>query len=162
MRKAKYSAKSVHLPNASRIGFDVTIARPGSWVAFYQNGIPPVMSETSGRQNIGRVLGRIDKTPDDGLEDCSGWLAVMTLNAVASGAYIRWVNPKWVTHCLDKPPAALLAWITGEDWPSLSADIPRLIAMALHGTCSEQVIETRNDPKKPYNCRDEYVAQFIL
>lgn len=86
----------------------------------------------------------------------------MRLNENMSHAFVNWVNPRDVTLCIDKPPKALLTWITGDDWPMRAADIPRLIAMSEHGTCSEDYIDSRNDRQKPYNCRPEYVEQFIL
>jgi hypothetical protein len=153
VRRAKYSAKKVYLPNASTLGFGVRYAKPGSWITWETDGCAP---------NTGRVLGRIDETARDGLENCDGWLAVMALSRDMGHAHVRWVNPADVYQCQESPPAALLAWITGEEWPTHRRDIPRLIAMSEHGTCSNEYIASRNDPAKPYNARPEYVAQFIL
>jgi hypothetical protein len=149
MRKAKYSAKKVYLPKSSRIGYGVTYAKPGHWI-------------TWGERCNGRVLGRIDESSRDGLENCDGWLAVMSLGEDLTHAFVRWVNPAEVTSCRETPPAALLAWITGDEWPKTAAGIPRMLAMAEHGTCSDHYIAARNDPSKPFNARTEYARQFVL
>lgn len=46
-----------------------------------------------------RVLGRIVDISADGLEDCRGWLAVVTVDSGMAGGYERWIRPEWVTHC---------------------------------------------------------------
>lgn len=156
MRKAKYSAKKVYLSRASRIGFGLTHAKPGNWVRFVSHNY-----NGSRNSHVGRVIGRIDETDRDG-ENCAGHLAVMQLSDDATHAYVRWVDPAHVLDCYEKPPRALLQWITGDDWPKSGTDAPRLIAMAEHGTCSETYIASRQSPDKPYNARPEYVAQFTL
>jgi hypothetical protein len=156
MRRAKYSAKKVLLRKASTIGYGMHYAKPGNWVTWNE--------EESG-QRTGRVLGRIECAAYEiglGTEDCKGWLAVMQLSDDATHAYVRWVNPDWVQTCYEQPPAKLLAWITGDDWPKRAADIPRLLAMQHYGTCSEEYIEQRNDPDKPYNKNPEFNAHYVL
>lgn len=152
MRRAKYSAKKVYLPNASRLGFDTSIARPGSWITYLL-----------GTQHVtARVLGRIDETPRDGLEDCSGWLAVLRLNDGADEAFVAWVDPKTVIRCHNRPPRALLAWITGDEWAKRGSDVAFYIAMSQHGTTCDRYIESRHDPERAYCRRPEYVDQFNL
>jgi hypothetical protein len=166
MRRAKYSAKKVRLPNASLIGYGVYYAKPGYWVTW---GDP--LQDDSKAHRIGRVLGRIECAAYDtgkGALDCMGWLAVMQLSDDLTHAYVRWVDPAWVQVCYEQPPAQLMAWITGDDWPKRATDIPRLIAMSEYGSCSESYIADRNNPDKPYNGRngtisaDEYNAQYVL
>jgi hypothetical protein len=154
MRKAQYDMQRVICKNASCIGYSSNVAKPGYWVSWRDgaNAAGPL---------IGRVIGRIAKTDGQG-NDCAGFLAVMSLGMEATHAWIRWVDPADVTACYEKPPADLLAWITGNEWVKNKGDIARMIAMSEHGTLSESFIATRNDPSKPYNSRPAYVAQFIL
>jgi hypothetical protein len=163
MRRAKYSAKKVRLPNVPFFGFNVQHAKPGYWVTWAKGGVA----------HSGRVLGRIDQAEFNGQdrEPVTGWLAVMALSEHMTHAFIRWIDPAWVTECAEQPPRALLDWITGTDWPTRGADVGRLIAMCEHGTTSEQFIATRDDPAKPYNDRtsidgrerrEYYIRQFIL
>ena len=166
MRKAKYSAKKVRLPNASTIGYGMYYAKPGNWITW---GDP--QEDGSKQHRCGRVLGRIECAAYEiglGTQDCAGWLGVMQLSDDMTHAYVRWVNPDWVEVCHEKPPVQLLDWITGRDWPKQGKDVARLIAMAHYGTCSESYISQRDDPEKPYNGRnglisaDEYNAQYVL
>ena len=152
MRKAKYDLRKVICPNSSCIGFSNNTAKPGYWITWKTD-------ET--HYGIGRVLGRIAKTDHDG-SDCAGYLAVMALFMESTHAGVRWVDPREVTTCYEKPPADLLAWITGADWVKNAKDVARMVAMSEHGTTSDDYIATRNDPDKAYNARPEYVAQFIL
>lgn len=153
MRRAKYSAKHVRLPHASTLGFDVTVAKPGYWIMWTEEG----------QTHVGRVLGRIDEAErGEGLPDCKGHLAVIALACDLHHAHVRWVDPADVERCQPTPPAALLAWITGEDWPATAREIPRIIAMADYGTCSQTSINFRNDPSRHYNARPEYIAQYVL
>lgn len=152
MRKANYDCKRVICKNSSGLGYSSNVAKPGYWIAF-KGG--------SGEQCIGRVLGRIAETDRQGA-DCAGCLAVIRLHMESTHAGIAWVNPNDVTHCYEKPPADLLAWITGSEWVKNKGDIARIIAMAQHGTTSESFIATRNDPEKAYNARPSYIKQFIL
>ncbi len=165
MRKAKYSAKKVYLPNASRLGYGLSYAKPGNWIVYTEHHEEIGTGKPSEHSRMARVLGRIDH--DDHmagstLEDCAGFLAVMALADSGTHAYPRWVNPVDVTECYEKPPRALLEWLTGDDWPQRGADVGRVLAMAQHGTCSESYIASRNDPAKAYNARPEYVSQFTL
>jgi hypothetical protein len=153
------------LPNASLIGYGVYYAKPGYWMTWSDPGEP-------GKEHTGRVLGRIECAAYAGADDTpamyAGWLAVMQLGDNMTHAYVRWVDPAWVQVCYERPPAQLMAWITGDDWPKRAADIPRLIAMAEYGSCSESYIADRNNPDKPYNGRNgtisagEYCAQYVL
>lgn len=155
MRRAKYSAKKVYLPEASTLGYGLYYAKPGNWLTW---------NDGQERRN-GRVLGRIECAAYEiglGTEDCKGWIAVMQLADDMTHAYVRWVNPKWVEICYEAPPVNLMAWITGEDWPKRAADVPRLLAMAHFGSCSESYIAQRNDPEKPYNKNPEFNAQYVL
>lgn len=167
MRRAKYSAKKVLLPNASRIGYGMYYAKPGFWLTWSA----PAGSDGSTTRHSGRVLGRIECAAYEiglGTQDCAGWLAVMQLSDDMTHAYVRWVNPERVEVCHERPPAQLLAWIAGDEWPKQGRDVARVLAMAHYGTCSESYISQRNDPEKPYNGRgglidaDEYNAQYVL
>ena len=155
MRKARYNMQQVICRNASHIGYSTTRAKPGYWVAYKNFGVP----------HIGRVLGRIAETDRQGL-DCKGYLAVMVLGMDCTHAGVQWVDPSYVTHCYERPPAALLTWITNPiNWVKSKHDIARLIAMARHGTTSDQFIATRNDPDKPYNNpahAEAFNGQYIL
>ena len=131
------------------IGGSVLTAKPGHWVTYVDGDIRP-----------GRVLGRIDET--DGPNDCVGWLAVIRLYSGMDHAGIDWVDPQSVRRVEEKPPRALLEWLTGDDWVRSAADIARILAMGQYGTLSEQFISTRDDPAKPYNARKEYRNQWIL
>lgn len=155
MRRAKYSAKKVYLPNATSIGYCVKWAKPGYWIMW--NAQPGVLS-------VGRVLGRIEwaQFNEGNREDVRGYLAVMALADDCTHAYVRWVAPKEVACCQEKPPRALLDWITGDKWAKRGADVGWYIALAEHGTTSDSYIATRDDPAKAYNARPEYVAQFII
>lgn len=154
MRRAQYSAKKVFLPNVSHIGFVELYAKPGHWITW-----------SDGSMRTGRVLGRIECAEyavGVGTCDVRGWLGVMQLSDDLTHAYVRFVNPEWVVTCYANPPAQLLAWIAGTDWPKSAAEIPRLLAMAEYGTCSESYIAARDDPSKPYNARPEYNLQYVL
>ena len=158
MRKARYSLKKVICRNSSCIGYSSVTAKPGYWIAWRDC---PVVGQPLPEARYGRVLGRIDETDRDGT-DCKGWLAVMRLSMELTHASIAWVNPADVTHVYEKPPADLLAWITGAEWVKNKDDIARILAMSEHGTTSDQFIASRNDPEKAYNARPQYVKQFIL
>lgn len=150
VRKAKYDLRKVVCRKASCLGYSSNVAKPGYWVSFVGG---------SDELCIGRVIGRIAKT--DGA-DCRGYLAVMRLTMESTHAFVAWVNPDDVRHCYEKPPAALLTWITGSDWVKSAADVARMVAMSQYGTTSDEFIATRNDPEKAYNARPEYAEQFIL
>lgn len=150
MRKARYDLRKVVCPNSSYLGYSSNVAKPGYWITWV--GDHPGF-------NVGRVLGRIAET--DG-PDCKGWLAVITLFSSHNAAGIRWIKPTWVNTVYEKPPAKLLAWITGETWVKNKHDIARIIAMSEHGTLQEQFIENRDNPDQAYNARPEYIQQFIL
>lgn len=151
MRKFKMSGRRVICRNASLIGYSTNVARPGSWIVF---------NDGAGLR-VARVLGRIERT-DNGGEDCRGWIAAVRMSIDATSASIAWVNPADVVQCLDAPPHQLLSWITGADWPTDAAGRARAVAMGEFGTLSEQFIETRDDPAKPYNSRPEYATQWTL
>jgi len=151
MRKAKYSGKKVICKNSSLIGYSANVAKPGYWVTWSEGE----------ERNTGRVIGRIDRTDNDG-EDCAGFLAVMRLSESLTHAGVRWVDPADIVSCYATAPADLLAWITGKDWPKDAAGILRLIAMSQHGTCSNEYIASRDDDDKPYNARPEFNAQYSL
>ena len=153
MRRAKYSAKKVRLPNVPVFGFNVQEAKPGHWVMWDE-----------GSRRVGRVLGRIEHAQfnDGNLEDVRGWLAVMQLSDNMTHAYIRWIDPARVVECYEKPPAALLAWITGDEWAKRGADVARYVAMSEHGTTCNEYIATRDDPKKPYNRNADFAKQYEL
>ena len=141
MRKARYDMQQVICRNASHIGYSTKRAKPGYWVAY----------NNLGDTHIGRVLGRIAETDRQGF-DCKGFLAVMVLGIECTHAGVQWVDPSFVTHCYEHAPHDLLTWITDPtNWVSNKGDITRLIAMAQHGTTSNQFIATRNDADKPYN-----------
>lgn len=152
MRKFRMSGRKVICPNASTLGYSTNTARPGSWIMYTTDGAPIVA----------RVLGRIEATDRQGMLECTGWLAVVRLHGGMTGASVAWVDPADVLECRDNPPAEMLAWITGSDWPKDAAGRARVVAMSEHGTLSEQFITTRDDPAKPYNSRPEYVAQWAL
>lgn len=153
MRKARYDMRQVVCVNSQCLGNSSNIAKPGYWIAY----------KSSAQIRFARVLGRIAETQQrDGLEDCAGWIAAITLYCELTSAGIAWVNPADVVACYDTPPRNLLAWITGQDWVKNKGDIARIIAMSQYGTTSEQFITSRNDPEKAYNARPEYVDQFIL
>lgn len=151
MRKARYSLKQVILPKASTLGYGQWRAKPGYWILYHV-----------GTENrLARVLGRIDETDSDGM-NCTGYIAAIRLMSDASHAFVDWVNPADVTYCLEKPPSALLAWITGDEWVKNKENIAHIIAMAQYGTLSESFINSRNEPDKEYNTRPEYAKQWIL
>lgn len=151
MRRAKYDMRQVICKNSSIIGYSSNIAKPGHWVMWRDIGF----------RSVGRVIGRIAET-DRGGENCAGYIAVMRLTTELTHAMVAWVNPLFVTHCYAQPPQDLLTWITGSEWVRSKADIARLVAMAQHGTTADQYIANRDNPEQPYNCRPEYVQQFIL
>ena len=154
MRKARYDMRQVVCRNSSLIGYSTNIAKPGYWIAS--------RSDVEGETRLGRVLGRIAETDRLGGTDCVGWLAVVGLGIEATHAFVRWINPADVIACYEKSPAALLSWLTGDEWVRSKRDIARLVAMSEYGTMSEKFIASRNDPDKAYNARQEYVDQFIL
>jgi hypothetical protein len=138
VKPAKYDRRQVVCPNSSCLGYSSNIAKPGYWVAT--------------ESNLGRVLGRVN----------GSMLAVVFLGMEATSAFVRWVDPKDIRACYEKPPRNLLAWITSDTWVSSHADIHKIVAMSEYGTLSESYIATRDDPEKPYNSRPEYVQQFVL
>ena len=156
MRKAKYSMRQVVCRNSSCIGYSSNVARPGYWVMY--------RGDSEGLR-MARVLGRIEyaqfvhgaRTPD-----VRGSLAVIRLTMGGTHANIAWVDPGDVVECYEKPPAALMAWITGPDWVKSKRDIARILAMSEYGTTSEEFISSRDDPAKPYNARPEFCAQYII
>ena len=151
MRKARYDMRKVICKNASCIGSSSNVARPGYWVTWTE----------ANRTFTGRVLGRIAETDRDGA-NCSGYLAIVRLHSGMQSAGICWVHPDSVSDCWQKPPAALLTWITGDEWVSNKDDIARIVAMSEHGSMQEQFIANRGDPEHAYNSRPAYVQQFIL
>lgn len=158
MRKARYDMRQVVCRNSSCIGFSSNIARPGYWVTF---GTPDAVTGSTPYRSIGRVLGRIAETDRDGV-NCAGFLAVVRLTMEGTHAAVTWVPPAHVIACYEKPPAALLAWLTGDEWVKSKDDIARIVAMSEHGTLSESYIGNRDNPEQSYNARPEYINQFIL
>lgn len=150
MRKARYDMRQVICPNSSCIGYSSNIAKPGYWVTVREGLSAPYLA---------RVLGRVAETDRDGL-DCKGHLAVVRL--FDTHCTVRWVHPYSVQDCFEKPPAKLLAWLTGDEWVKRKDDIARIVAMSEHGTLSESYIANRDNPEQAYNARPEYVKQFIL
>ncbi len=155
MRKIRLDRKQVMLPNASTLGYGLYKAKPGNWI----------MWSDDGHTRIGRVIGRIaeaDRVAGKPYDYCVGWLVVMRLYDDMDHAGINWVEPKKVTRCLEQPPHALLAWITGPEWVTTKEDGYRLIAMSEHGTTSEQFIHKRDNPDQAYNARPQYIDQLKL
>lgn len=153
MRRARYDMRQVICPNSSGIGYSSVIARPGYWIAW---------DEGDG-QRFGRVLGRIAESEHfTGAENCAGYIAAVRLTCELTHAYVAWVKPDTVQACYEKPPAALLAWLTGPDWVKSKGDIARIVAMSQHGTLSDHFIGNRDKPEQAYNARPAYVDQFIL
>lgn len=159
MRKARYSMKQVICRNSSLLGFSSNLAKPGYWVAWRDS---PVVGQPLPELRIGRVLGRIEEAEGYNLPKCAGFLAVVALTMECTHAGVRWVNPADVTQCYEKPPAELLAWLTGDAWVKNKNDIARIVAMSEHGTLSDRYIANRDNPDQAYNARPEYIKQFIL
>jgi hypothetical protein len=131
LRRAEYSERKVHLPNASAIGYGKNFAERGDIVSF-------AYDDDGRERHIGRVLGRVD-APGDGpaVPPVEEWLAVLTLNDTASSACIRWIHPLLVYECRSASTAlAAFFFQPTESLPSLPA-IHKLDAL---GSLSESYI----------------------
>lgn len=95
MRDAKWTTKgATRCPHSSTLGYSRCEARSGDWISWDDCNDP-------GFPRSGRVLGRLTEMPNDGLENCVGWLAVYAMSTDMSYGYIRWVNPEWVRMIQD-------------------------------------------------------------
>lgn len=118
------SEAPVYCPNASTLGYGLTHAEPGFYLA---------LEPESYGGDIARVLGRIESTPDKSME---GYILTLVLAQNGRHAFERWINPKDVRECYASSPAAL--------WQFFTADLPNprtTIALASHGTLSANYAE---------------------
>lgn len=95
MRDAKWTtAGSVRCPNATDFGYAKRSAVSGDWIV-YADEVNTTVARNA------RVIGRLTEMPNDGLEDCTGWLLVYELSVSLTYGYIRWVNPALVCEVYD-------------------------------------------------------------
>ena len=116
MRDAKWSKTATTLCRyASTIGYSSNMVAPGDWIMWRSS--PDTLS-------TGRVLGKLTSMPDDGLEDCTGWLMVACVGGVLSNRFVRWVDPKTVLETLphEHVRSNLLALLS-DDLDALAQDI---------------------------------------
>lgn len=90
MRRVTIVGKATYCKNASTIGYSSRNARPGDFVVWQTNDNP---------RCYGRVAGRIEQSPNDGLEDVTGWVVVLALGDRMSQLYFRFVNPDDIIEC---------------------------------------------------------------
>lgn len=116
MRDAKWSKVATTLcRHATTIGYSSTKVAPGDWVMWRSS--PNTLS-------TGRVLGRLTSMPDDGLEDCTGWLLVACVGGVLSHRYVRWVDPATVLETAPhKHVRNNMLALMGDDLDALAKDV---------------------------------------
>lgn len=96
MRKVKlHPKKTAKLPNATTLGFAKCKASPGDWLIY--------LDEVGGQQReyCARLIGVIESTENDGLEDCTGMLCVAVLSQNGTHFFERWISPEQVTQCYE-------------------------------------------------------------
>lgn len=129
VRRHEVSERKVRCPNVPNYGCDV---RPGYWITYreaYTDG-------TAGKR-VARVLGRIEwaEPVSHETDDVRGYLSVLACSDDLHHAFPRWVNPDDVLTALERPPAAMLAF--------LSADLPKpdmVHRLSEYGTLSESYV----------------------
>jgi hypothetical protein len=89
MREAKWIKKSAFCRNSSLIGYSRKTVDVGDWVLF-----------SSTTPTCGRFLGVLTEMPNDGLEDCTGWLLVACVNESLEYNFVRWVDPELVLRTM--------------------------------------------------------------
>lgn len=95
MRDAKWTiAGATRCQNSTSVGYSKTSVVSGDWIVYDD--------ETGHGCFTARVLGRLTVMPNDGLEDCTGWLLVYQLAASLTYGYLRWVNPTLVREAYDR------------------------------------------------------------
>jgi hypothetical protein len=126
MRNATRDRRFVRCPKASTLAYGKWRAQVGDFVVYtYPDGGP---TET------GRMISRIVYAAGfDTVTDVRNWIEVLTLNQELTHAYVRWVNPDWVSRVYAAAPdtARFLAWYAG---PLPADDVIR--GMAEYGTLS--------------------------
>lgn len=142
VRAHTLTQRAVHCPNAldwdrqTRYGVK---ARLGDWITYGETRTNSDGSNPSTHYRTGRVLGRIEAPALEGQYPSpavDGWISVLALSDSLQHAYIRWVDPAEVTEISARPPAKLLAWMTG---PLPAPDLVH--KLSAYGTLSESYID---------------------
>jgi hypothetical protein len=126
MRKFELDNTQVRAPNASHLGFDKWRVKRGDVFSY----------SCDGQNHIARSLGCIRWCDSDG-EDCRGWVCALVLGQCAEHAYIRWINPQWITQIINVP-TKLAAFFFAKELP---ATVDMILKLADYGTLSEQFID---------------------
>ena len=130
MRLGSYSTGKVRLPNCRpSSGSGKWEASPGDLIEFAYPSNPQ-------GSRFARVLGRVDARSEG--EHCPahiGWLAVLELGISGSSAFLRWIDPAWVTYC-GTVPGAMLAWFFAPTLPGL----PAIMKLNSLGSLSDRYI----------------------
>jgi hypothetical protein len=124
MREVKLSGKACNVPNAILIGYSKTTARVGDWLFW---------KDPAGMNCMGRMIGSVVESPNDGFENLKGYVCVLQMADNMSHAHINVINPKSVFECrkIDAEFLSLLASI-----PINEKTIPRIYAAEKQGCLS--------------------------
>lgn len=112
---------------------DGYIAKPGDWITYEEK-----TTDDCSRSRAGRMLGRVKASavigqyPSPAID---GYLSVLALSDDCTYAYIRWVAPEDVRGIRKTPPAAFLAFMTGE-----LPDATIVHQLSAYGTLSDRYI----------------------
>ena len=105
---ATIDGRQVRVPNASHLGYDKWTAQVGDWIVWTY---PDSQSDL-----IGRMTGRVHYAPACGESaPIADWLEVLQLSDDHTHAYIRWIDPQWVTRVHANAPdiQRFLSWFAG-------------------------------------------------
>jgi len=98
--------RATTLPNSSFLGFSTNKAKRGNWITY----------EIDNHCRAARVVGGVT---------CEGkrYLEVITWDVAQTMAYVRWIEPASVRSCYPRPPAPVLAFLSGQwdDWQTILA-----------------------------------------
>lgn len=133
MRRGDYTNRKVRClgAGATRLGYGKWEASRGDVIVWRVEAVDGSMIEFSGR-----MLGRVDAAAEGPeVPAVKGWIAVLELNATFHHAFVRWVDPAWVTEIRDVPKV-FPAWFFGE-LPSTE----KILAANAYGSLSDHYVE---------------------
>lgn len=128
----KISAHPIKCPNASRLGYGLSVASVGNLIVYKE-----FHKDDSYSTRIARVIGCVTApkiAPDD--SEIKDWALVLALSDNCTHLYERWVNPEWVVEVREMP-VNILRFLAQQTWP----DADTLRRAGEHGSLSEHYIE---------------------
>lgn len=141
MRPATYTDKPVYCPKASILGYSKHSAERGDIIRY-------TYGDSSERECIGRVLGRVDSDKNSmNLPAVKGHIAVLELAMTGSSCHVRWIDPAWVMDIRALGDSTFIEWFfrAGDEYGPCGEDLATLFRHERFGS-----LNARSMGDKPY------------